>query len=48
MEPIARLVGHSSNATTEGVYRKELRTVTTEGAEVVTALLKDNTPDGSG
>lgn len=48
VEAIARLVGHSSTATTEGVYRKELRTVITEGAEVVTALLKSNTPDGSG
>lgn len=35
LEAIARLVGHSSTATTELVYRKELRPVITEGAEVM-------------
>lgn len=35
LEAIARLVGHSSTATTETVYRKELRPVITEGAEVM-------------
>ncbi|MFI6579158.1 tyrosine-type recombinase/integrase [Nocardiopsis sp. NPDC050513] len=35
VEEIARLVGHSSTATTETVYRKELRPVITKGAEVM-------------
>ena len=35
VEDIARLVGHSSTATTETVYRKELRPVITKGAEVM-------------
>lgn len=35
LERIARLVGHSSQATTEAVYRKQLRPVITEGAEVM-------------
>ncbi|MFE1399247.1 tyrosine-type recombinase/integrase [Nocardiopsis dassonvillei] len=35
LEAIARLVGHSSTSTTETVYRKELRPVITEGAEVM-------------
>lgn len=38
VEQIARLVGHSSTATTETVYRKELRPVITEGAEVMDRL----------
>ena len=32
LEEIARIVGHSSTATTEAVYRKQLRPVITEGA----------------
>ncbi|MFF7675724.1 tyrosine recombinase XerC [Actinacidiphila glaucinigra] len=32
LEVIARVVGHSSTATTEAVYRKQLRPVITEGA----------------
>jgi site-specific recombinase XerD len=35
LEDIARLVGHSSTATTEAVYRKELRPVITQGADVM-------------
>ncbi|MFJ4713161.1 tyrosine recombinase XerC [Streptomyces sp. NPDC088785] len=35
LERIAQLVGHSSQATTEAVYRKQLRPVITEGAEVM-------------
>ncbi|WP_117198335.1 tyrosine-type recombinase/integrase [Nocardiopsis sp. TNDT3] len=38
VEEIARLVGHSSTATTEMVYRKELRPVITKGAEVMDHL----------
>lgn len=33
LERIALLVGHSSQATTEAVYRKQLRPVITQGAE---------------
>ena len=40
IEDIARLVGHSSSATTEAVYRKELRPVITEGAEIMSSLFK--------
>jgi len=32
LKVIARVVGHSSTATTEAVYRKQLRPVITEGA----------------
>ncbi len=41
LEEIARLVGHSSTAVTELVYRKELRPVLTEGAEVMDEILGD-------
>ncbi|MGX1368459.1 integrase [Streptomyces canus] len=34
-ERVALLVGHSSQATTEAVYRKQLRPVITEGAEAM-------------
>ena len=42
VEAIARLVGHSSTTTTEGVYRKELRPVITEGADVMATLFQAN------
>jgi integrase len=35
IEEIARLVGHSTSATTESVYRRELRPVISTGAEVM-------------
>lgn len=35
IEEIARLVGHSSSRTTEVVYRDELRSVLTTGAEAM-------------
>ncbi|WP_435861388.1 tyrosine-type recombinase/integrase [Streptomyces tauricus] len=35
MERIALLVGHSSQTTTEGVYRKQLRLVITQAAEAM-------------
>lgn len=38
VEAIARLVGHAGTAVTEAVYRKELRPVLTEGAEVMGRL----------
>lgn len=41
LEDIARLVGHSSTATTELVYRKELRPVITEGAHIMGDLFAE-------
>ena len=38
VEKIARLVGHSSTATTELVYRKQIRPVVQGGAEVMDKL----------
>jgi integrase len=38
VEKIARLVGHSSTATTELVYRKQIRLVVQGGAEVMDKL----------
>lgn len=35
LERFAMLVGHSSQATTEAVYRKQLRPVITQGAEAM-------------
>jgi integrase len=35
LKRIALLVGHSSQATTEAVYRRQLRPVSTEGAEAM-------------
>jgi hypothetical protein len=41
IEEIARLVGHASTRTTEIVYRRELRPVTT-GAEIMDQLFKES------
>ena len=41
LEDIARLVGHSSTNTTELVYRKELRPVITEGADIMGELFTE-------
>jgi integrase len=38
VEAIAHLVGHAGTTVTEAVYRKELRPVLTEGAEVIGAI----------
>ena len=38
LETIALLVGHSSQATTEAVYRKQLRPVITKGAEAMDVI----------
>jgi integrase len=43
LEEIARLVGHSSTATTEQVYRHELRPVLQRGAEVMDQIFKPKT-----
>ena len=40
IEEIARLAGHNRTATTELVYRHELRPVITTGAEVMDRMLK--------
>ena len=40
VEEIARLVGHSTTATTEAVYRRELRPVISPGAEVMDTIFK--------
>jgi integrase len=40
VEEIARLVGHSASATTEVVYRRELRPVISTGAEVMDKIFK--------
>ena len=40
IEEIARLVGHNRTATTEMVYRRELRPVIQSGAEVMNRLLR--------
>jgi hypothetical protein len=39
IEEIARLAGHNQTATTELVYRHELRPVITMGAEVMDRIL---------
>ncbi|MFF9284902.1 tyrosine-type recombinase/integrase [Streptomyces griseosporeus] len=38
LERIAQLVGHTGQATTEAVYRKQLRPVITEGAEAMDVI----------
>ncbi|MER5356836.1 site-specific integrase [Streptomyces sp. NPDC002785] len=40
LERIAMLVGHSSQATTEAVYRKQLRPVITQGAEAMDEIFR--------
>jgi integrase len=40
IEEIARLVGHSTTATTESVYRRELRPIISSGAEVMDTVFK--------
>ena len=40
IEEIARLAGHNRTATTELVYRHELRPVITTGAEVMDRILR--------
>lgn len=45
VEQIARLVGHSSTATTELVYRHQIRLVVQGGAEVMDRLFPGEVPD---
>ncbi|WP_323136053.1 site-specific integrase [Streptomyces sp. NBC_01481] len=42
LEAIALLVGHSSQATTEAVYRKQLRPVITKGAEAMDDIFAED------
>lgn len=45
IEAISRLVGHSSTATTERVYRKQIRPVIDDGAIVMDELFGDDCLD---
>ncbi|MEU8642037.1 site-specific integrase [Streptomyces sp. NPDC048674] len=47
LERIALLVGHSSQATTEAVYRKQLRPVITQGAEAMDEIFAEDQEEGS-
>ncbi|NGO14073.1 site-specific integrase [Streptomyces sp. HC44] len=46
LEAIALLVGHSSQATTEAVYRKQLRPVITKGAEAMDDIFAEDQEEG--
>ncbi|MGH3774694.1 MAG: site-specific integrase [Pseudonocardiaceae bacterium] len=46
VESIAQLVGHASTRVTETVYRKELRPVLTDGAEVIGSIFTRNKSAG--
>jgi site-specific recombinase XerD len=46
VESIAQLVGHSGTTVTEAVYRKELRPVLTDGAEVIGNIFTRNKSAG--
>jgi integrase len=41
IEEITRLVGHASTPTTEVVYRRELRSVITTGAEIMDVVFRE-------
>jgi hypothetical protein len=46
IERISRLVGHSSTATTETIYRKQIRPVIEHGADVMDRIFPgDPNPD---
>ena len=47
LEDIARLVGHSSTAVTERVYRHEIRPSLTQGAEIMDHLFGSSSQEGS-
>jgi integrase len=44
IEQISRLVGHSGTTTTEAIYRKQIRPVITNGAEVMDRLFPWDSP----
>ena len=45
IERISHLVGHSGTSVTEAVYRKQIRPVITEGAEVMDRIFPRNSPE---
>jgi integrase len=45
VEQIARLVGHSGTMTTETVYRKQIRPVLLDGADVMDRIFSSGKPD---
>lgn len=45
IEQISRLVGHSGTTTTETIYRKQIRPVITDGAEVMDRLFPRDSPE---
>ncbi|MFF3380963.1 tyrosine recombinase XerC [Streptomyces sp. NPDC002680] len=47
LEKIALLVGHSSQTTTEAVYRKQLRPVITQGAEAMDEIFAEDQKEAS-
>lgn len=48
LERIALLVGHSGQATTEAVYRKQLRPVITQGAEAMDVIFTNQDDEHEG
>jgi integrase len=46
IEQISRLVGHSSTAVTERVYRHQIRPVIEGGAEAMDRIFPETSPDG--
>jgi hypothetical protein len=45
IEQISRLVGHSGTTTTETIYRKQIRPVITDGAEIMDRLFPRDCPE---
>jgi hypothetical protein len=45
IEQISRLVGHSGTATTELIYRKQIRPVIVHGADVMDRIFPGERPD---
>lgn len=41
IEHISRLVGHSGTTTTETIYRKQIRPVITDGADIMDLIFPD-------
>lgn len=48
IERISQLVGHSGTTVTEEVYRKQIRPVITDGAEVMDRLFPRDSPEEGG
>jgi len=45
IEQISRLVGHSGTSTTETIYRKQIRPVIVQGAEVMDLIFSGGDQD---